>query len=286
MIEQCKATDISKLSTKQLIALTKSNPNVMVSTKYDGHYIQIHKRGRNISFFTSGNKEFRLPALERLICSGLKHLDEEFILEAEYIGASKGKLGDRRFAGNTTTWRTEFSKGIHSEINVAKETFVVFDIINASAYGNSYPNFEDRLRVLNKLELTGLVKAKHTLMSFSDAAKVAKELVAQGWEGAIAKYPSHMYKPGSRVKTALKIKFRPTADLVCIGCLSGEGKYSNMIGSLVLKDPITLETVNVGSGLTDELRAKGVEYFIGKVVEISYDTKHESYIQPVYQGLK
>ncbi len=79
---------------------------------------------------------------------------------------------------------------------------------------------------------------------------------------------------------------KPTADLLCIDTLDGEGKYEGMIGSLVLQNSNGV-LVKVGSGLSDSDRTKPDNYFIGKIVEIGYESMGvNTYLQPTFTCIR
>lgn len=117
-----------------------------------------------------------------------------------------------------------------------------------------------------------------------DAIQMAKNHVKDGWEGLMCVEPSSHYTYGKRGNHIVKLKYRKTADLLCIGIEAGEGKYLGMIGSLVLKDSIG-RTVKVGSGLDDIDRDKRVMY-IGKIIEIEYEQILDTYIQPTFVRIR
>ena len=97
--------------------------------------------------------------------------------------------------------------------------------------------------------------------------------------------PDSAYNVGKRVHHAVKLKGRHTADLLCIGITPGTGKYKGMIGSLTLMDKEG-RRVSVGSGLCDVARAGNKADFINKVIEIQYERIDDTYIQPVYIGIR
>jgi DNA ligase-1 len=109
--------------------------------------------------------------------------------------------------------------------------------------------------------------------------------VNKGYEGAMLKHFKQEYKQGKLTNDIIKIKPRKTADLLCIGIKEGEGKYEEMIGSLVLVDS-EHRVVYVGSGLSDELREMGPEEFVGLVIEIEYEQLLDTYIQPVFKEIR
>lgn len=275
MIPQCKGKDLNNVPISRLLL-----DNWIVMNKYDGNYVQIHKVDEDIKFFTSGNKQFYLHYIAREICRIFAGHD--VILEAEYIGSSEGKLGDRRFAAKLTTYRTAFEKGLTPRAVVGKDTFIVFDILKHN--NNIQVEFSERIKLLKSFNnYSPYVK----LIDFSEPMdlKSAKSLamlsVKKGYEGCYAKQASHMNVAGTRVNTAIKLKLRPTADLLCISVAAGDGKYAGKIGSLLLKDTLG-RTCKVGSGLTDTERGLPKDYFIGKIIEINYEQILDTYIQPTY----
>jgi len=268
-IKQCKGKDLVKVPKSKL------EDRFYHSIKYDGHYVQIHKAGDNVRFFTSSGKEFYVKNVAEELIEN--NPGRDFILEAEYINTSSGKLGSRGYSAKLTTYRTNFEKGIETNA-IDNERFMVFDCIDTML------SFEDRLCwILEELDY-----GKHCeLVDFSgidtleECKNEAKLVVKDDYEGLYLKSPNHMYREGKRVNDAIKLKLRPTADLLCRSVLSGDGKYMGMVGSLVLQDKAG-RSVQVGSGLSDEQRGLPNEYFIGKVIEIEYEQILATYIQPTF----
>lgn len=274
MIKQCKGKDINKVPK---LKLDIEGP-YYASIKYDGHYVQIHKNGNKVRFFTGGGKEFYVSDLAAQLLHRFRGVD--FILEAEFIGLDEGKLGGRTKVGILTTWRTEFSKGLSSKCLDNK--FKVFDIIDTTK------EFKDRVKLLQELATkfpSNLELVDFKVMNLNQAKKWSYDVCRRGWEGVFAKSAFHMYRPGKRVNDAIKLKRRPTADLSCIDVEEGTGKYEGMIGSLVLVDSED-RIVKVGSGLDDLQRTYKPNYFIGKVVEIEYEQILDTYIQPVFVRIR
>ena len=268
MIPQCKGKDLDNVPASKLL-----QDGWYLTKKYDGNYVQIHKSPNEVKFFTSGGKEFYIPE----IAEDLLNLSaDSYILECEYIGKSQGKLGDRVHACKLTTYRTEFEKALVSKIG-EDEKFIVFDIIVPFA---TYP---ERERSLNKLKLSKHFRKAAVFGPYSleQAKDTARSYAKQGDEGVYLKHSTHEQLPGKRVNNAIKIKNRLTADLLCIDIIGGDGKYQNMIGSLVLQDSKG-RVVSVGSGLSDNERNMPYDTFINKVIEIGYEQVIDTYIQPTY----
>lgn len=269
MIKQCKGKDIDNVAQSMLI-----NDGWYLSRKFDGNYVQIHKVGSTVKFFTSGEKEFFIPEVANELVA--LNPDNSFILECEYIGISEGKLGDRTKACKLTTYRTNFEKRLGTQFD-SRERFKAFNIIIENM------TFVDREAILDKLKLGNFIEKVIFFgpMTLESAKDTAKEFIKQGFEGVYLTHSTHTYKPGKRVNNAIKIKGRVTADLKCIDIVEGTGKYTGLIGSLVLKDSKG-RVVAVGSGLDDNLRNKDKNYFLNKIIEIEYEQIIDTYIQPTF----
>jgi DNA ligase-1 len=276
MIEQCKGKDLIKVPSSKL------NRGLWFgATKYDGHYGQIHKLVDSVVFYTSGGKPFKLPKLEQELITAFGSM--QFVLEYEYNMENTGMLGDRTKCGKLTTYRTNTEKGICNSSLEGKEVFRVFDIISYDGELITTP-FSNRLKTLTQFSKqfpTRIQLVEFDCLPLEDQIADAKRLVKLGWEGKYIKHPNHTYQLGKRVNEAIKLKYRPTADLLCIGVEPGEGKYLGMIGSLVLKDSAS-RIVKVGSGLSDSDRVKLPSQFIGQVIEVEYEQILDTYIQPTY----
>ena len=272
MIEQCKGKDITNIAQSKL-AMDKW----IATIKYDGNYVQIHKFNGDVEFYTSGGKQFYIKEIADYLC---ENNPDDFILECEYVANTDGKLGSR-VKCSTGNLRSNFEKNIPC---IGTFRFVVFDIIhfNGSVMDWSY---SDRIRLIDEeIELPPDMMMAQIVgmdLTIDQAKQLAYKVIKQGYEGIYCKQIDHTYKPGKRVNTAIKIKFRPTADLHCIDVTEGTGKYSGMIGSLVLKDKAG-RVVQVGSGLTDYERMQSPYYFIGKVIEVEYEQLLATYIQPTF----
>jgi len=269
MIPQCKGKDLLKVPASKL-----SQGPYLVSIKYDGQYVQIQKIGNKVKFFTSGGKEFYIEEIANYLIEN--NPDENFIIEAEFIGNSRGKLGDRTKCGILTTWRTDFVKGYKSKYS--NEKFMVFDLIDKKL------PFSYRYKKLKKLQLTlhpNMQIVSCEKMNLDKAREKVIGITRDGYEGFYLKHIDHLYRPGKRVNNAIKLKKRPTADLYCIGVEPGEGKYEGKIGSLVLEDSKG-RIVKVGSGLSDKQRDYGMHMFMYKVIEIEYEQILDTYIQPTF----
>lgn len=99
----------------------------------------------------------------------------------------------------------------------------------------------------------------------SDIAKTLKKLEKK-YEGAILRNPKGIYELG-RSYNLLKVKSFTDIEVEVIALEEGEGKYQGLIGTLVCKMDNGKE-VRVGTGMTDEIRNKGIK--VGDTVTIKF----------------
>ena len=247
-----------------------------VSTKYDGNQVFITKTDGLIEFWTSDWKQFYMPRIAGKIYAMLHGSTNCTIIAEMNYGINSGKLGDRtKVQGKITTARVNFTKGLPCSLD---EDLVILNIFDFILDGTDL-TYNDRM-ILGKQYNLPLVDTM--LMTGANAIIHAKKLIKEGMEGAMLIRPGSFYQKGKRVNYSIKLKYRPTADLLCIGTVPGEGKYTGMIGALVLQDSNS-RIVCVGSGLNDidRKQANSLSY-IGKIIEINYEQILDTYIQPTF----
>lgn len=286
-IEPSKGKDVIKVPVSRL-----HRSGWIPSVKYDGNYIQVHidVHAKIVKFYTSGGERFHVPYYAREFIDMIVRFNDnrlthdpfidKIILETEWIGDTDGKLGSReKCQGIITTWRTEYAKGILSMPLITEGKFIIHDIINSDPYELRYKLVN---RFADSVALAGSM-CLDNFMSIDEVSEFSKLIRNMGYEGVYAKHRSHKHESGKRLNTAIKHKPRPTADLVCINTITAiEGKYAGKIGSLLVRDNVGRH-VQVGSGLTDQLRYENNDFFIGKIIEVEYERFNETtYIQPVF----
>ena len=290
LIEAQKGKALDKLPKKETESF--DTDIFAVSTKYDGNQIFIVKRNNKVTWFTSDWKQFDIPGLG----TELLHNKSDFILVAEFMYNCEGKLGDRKKSAILTTLRTCWSKSIANPSSFKENLcnikvfdcipYVVTDLCSFLQYDLVQ---ENRLDVASLLFFPYQIsKTRTKLMTGAEAKLYSKKLVNEGWEGVMCIDPKSKYQAGKRVNYSVKLKYRKTADLLCIDVVAGEigSKYENSIGALVLQDSEG-RIVSVGSGLDDSDRQPELsDYYIGKIIEIEYEQIMDTYIQPVYVGIR
>lgn len=239
---------------------------VIASIKYDGRNTIVHKKGNTITYETSGGKEFKLLNNEPFD----QLPDGHFF--TEMLGYSiEGKLGDRVHSGIQTTCMSNTAKGLP---NHCRPNWKIFSYLNDEDYtkGKASEPYKSIIRRISnwseKLEANFCPEYKW-LTNEQELKTYYNQVVKEGWEGLMVAHPLLVWADStSRLKTLCKLKGRYTMKGTCINTIDGEGKYTNMIGSLViqLSDSVS---VSVGSGLTDHERATGS--FVGKIIEFEYE---------------
>jgi DNA ligase-1 len=126
-----------------------------------------------------------------------------------------------------------------------------------------------RLKLANAKYLT-LVERQRVKSDYDEIKKIHDTYTNQGYEGAMIKSISAPYCFG-RDWSVMKFKAFFDADVPIVGYKEGTGKHQNKLGSFLI-DYKGVE-VNVGSGLTDELREQlwqSPEEHIGRIIEVRY----------------
>lgn len=277
MIQQCKGKDYLKVPTKFL------EKEYYESIKYDGHYTQIIKVRDTITFFTSGGKPYYLDN----VAEEVSNLDiPDSLIECEFVGKHKGLFGDREKAALLSTYRAANRRGerINAEEGI---TFRVFDIIPIDSEGvPMLIPFKNRLGLLEEVKGNFLKKVEYNKVPLKESLDKLDSVLATGAEGLFLKSPSHCYIAGKRSNDALKLKRRPSADLKVIEVLLGKGQFKKLIGSLIAVDGVG-RRVTVGTGLTLEDRKRDKDFYLDKIIEVTYERiRGNTYIQPAYKGIR
>ena len=124
---------------------------------------------------------------------------------------------------------------------------------------------------------TRLAETYHDF-EWDDAKHLAQTFVSRGgYDGAILRDPKAGYTIGP-VKRGEIVKVKPviSLDLRVLDVVPGEGKHAGRIGAL--RVGLGALTTDVGTGLSDEERGRGADYWVGKIVEIEamgFSTEHK-----------
>lgn len=243
--------------------------------KYDGVRIIIMKTlDDQLYFYTRNGLEIELPKIAKVLSA----IPAGTVLDTE-VTLKAGTVEDRaKVSGMINSAR---QKG---KIDESLLSFNVFDLLTYEEFQSQScrVGYKERLKGLEagfNLLFTEEVKTVLTLAetkvltSAIETNAWFEEVLAKGQEGLILKPMNHLYT-FKRSKDWIKLKATKTADLKCIGIEEGDNKYSGMIGALVCEgmvDHIRVK-VKIGSGLTDHDRRMSPTAYIGKTIEIKYNT--------------
>lgn len=244
------------------------------SVKYDGNYVVVHVSDKGTTFETSGGLFYtHLDNAGDVFANGLKGF-----YFAERI-AGKGKLGDRNKCNLKGPKHAQTSEG-HS--------YKVFGYVTEEEYAQGYSNvmYPYMATIISKTIPVDSIAEPVFIDNINKLNSLLSYTTSIGYEGLMLMATDYSWKDTkTRTVKLAKYKKRPTADLKCIGVTEGEGKYTGLIGSLILEDDEG-RVVNVGSGLNDADRNAKPGYFIGRVVEIEYEHIVDTYIQPTYKFIR
>jgi len=244
---------------------------VYTEIKYDGNYTLITRMDDVNRYFTSGGHEYTIGDAEEpnLLIDGV------YVAERIY---GDGKLGDRRRANLRGTKRG-------GKLQHAQEgnRFMIFDYLTWDDFNNDISEEPFKLRRARLITAAPDHHVESRILDNREQLDVYMSgVTAEGYEGLMLKNPHHKWRnTKSRTLDVVKYKIRNTADLLCVDELPGEtAKTQDVIGSLLLRDSEGVE-VKVSSGLSDSERTSW-GCFKDKVVEVGYEQKMDTYIQPTF----
>ena len=164
------------------------------------------------------------------------------------------------------------------DVQATDAIFNVFDILPMSLFSKddkvpSKHTYTERRAVLT--DLLGHYPKNHCVQllprylvsSVEEIHSLYESVRARGLEGLIVKHPDAPYYR-RRNHAWMKLKAEETVDVKIIGIEPGTGKYEGMIGALVVD--FNSVRVNVGSGLSDNMRGEDHDLFMGRLIEVEY----------------
>jgi DNA ligase 1 len=199
------------------------------------------------------------------------------------IGVELSKLGEGCYDGElmgedfTSLMRQAYRK---QSVDTSATYIVLFDYLPIEEWKTRNPLMTCDARyeaLLDKLELNDVnlnllqpVERHHIPSKYEIVKEWHDTYVSEGYEGVMIKDLYAPYKFG-RGWEVMKFKAFHDVDLQIKGFVEGTGKHSGKLGSFILE--YNGVDVQVGSGLTDELREviwKTPSKFIGRIIEIRY----------------
>ena len=263
---------------------------VVAETKLDGvrvlAFVDISELA--VKFFSRSGKEF--TTFDHLKDPLLNLVDN---FRADIRNETGNDDGDAEYFGSLLgcdsfhlVFDGEITSGsFNNTVSVARKkdeqatdaVFNVFDVLPQSLFHKdtkegSATAYAVRRQVLEDLFKTvsgGPLKLlpRYLVSSVDEIHNLYQSVRASGLEGLIIKEPQAKYWR-KRNHAWMKIKAEETLDLFVTGWEQGTGKYEGMIGALIVDHKGV--PVNVGSGLSDELRNEDPDLIVGRMIEVEY----------------
>ena len=275
--------------------------------KIDGYRLNIHRPDENTVVIRTRNGK---------LISGYKDLEKSamnlpvgYVYDGEVVAPELFEW----IQHNVDTHSLDANRDLFSEVmshafskeDDKKGIFNVFDIVPLSdwhkhesnlPYGNRLELLETLVKPLDLPNIMvvpyGKVYHKDNPNDLKEVVNLFHEFISIGWEGLMIKDYNAFYS-WKRTNALLKMKMMDTIDLVVTDVYAGSGKYSNLLGGVIVD--YKGNNLGVGSGFDDASRRlfwENPNAIIGKTIEISYQAvSHnkegkESLSFPVYKGIR
>jgi ATP-dependent DNA ligase len=259
--------DLKAMKAKE-VPLEKLSFPMIAQLKFDGVRL-ITKIVEDMPiFYTYNGSEVPLPKLgQRILEARLGNimLDGEIVIQG-------GKVGTRPAVAGM------INSALHNgSINESQLEYVLFDGMHLYDFERQQCNLNYEARYRNTMYCASDAKLQiarnQIVKSPVQVQELSEQLYNDGFEGLILKSLHHLYS-FKRSKDWVKIKETKTADLICVDITLGTGKYTGMIGALVCKGKVENKDiiVKVGSGLNDNQRGICWSEFVGKTIEVKYNS--------------
>ncbi len=229
----------------------------------------------NDKFYTRKSKEIFLPQTSKEISLPQTKfiINKSTIFDLE-VTLESGKMVDRP---KVSGMLNSAMKG-----GVIDESLLKFNVIDALPYEEyltKYSNLtlEQRLYTIQTMLFLYPENFRDipnwVVNNIEELSELYDQKVSEGYEGLVVKHLEDTYK-FKRSKDWARFKESKTTDLVCINTIEGQGKYTGMIGALLLEGKVNEKhiKVKVGSGMTDNDRKILSAYYLGKTIEVKYNS--------------
>lgn len=262
-----------ELQLADKMPLSKINFPCLGQIKYDGVRVVAFIRKDRVEFRTRNGQIFMFPALaEALMKTVAKDFSAEWILDGELASVSGKQEG-----------RTSVSGLVNSAIKGTPITsqdivFHAFDLMSIKEFEAQDCDVYYRQRrswlelILSDAPPIIRLAKTYEIADLTELDLIYKDLLKDGYEGMILKHDNGLYK-FKRTRDWVKIKAEDPTTLTCTAIEDGTKKYTGMIGALVCEGVVKGKQikVSVGTGLTDEDRAKDHSEYIGQKIDINYN---------------
>jgi DNA ligase-1 len=191
---------------------------------------------------------------------------------------------------------TKAVRGTLSKEESEKFTYVIWDVVPEEEYlaGIGEESYTTRFAKLESAKFSKKVEIVESKFAntIDECLVFYQAMRDRGEEGAVIKVAESVWED-ARSKNMVKLKAINDIDAVCVGVEPGQGKYANMIGALLCEDSTGELKFSVGTGLKDDDRKKDPSYYIGLIVECTYNEiitakgrSTKSLFLPVYKQVR
>lgn len=251
-----KCKKLEEIIGKGVYVTPKFDGYRCVAVCIDGDVTLFSRNGTNYSNFPSVADSLRVASM-----------GTAFVLDGEIMSDDFNAMQQSAFASVRGT-------------AVGDVKYYIFGLIPNTEWESEVFKLKtgERLRLLEGLydrlcEHSNLEIVDHAYTdSLEECRKLEQIWLAQGYEGAMV-LPDIPYYKGKKSNKLLKFKTMLSQDCEIIGVYEGTGKYENMMGGMHLLQEDGVTRCDVGSGFSDEDRARiwsDRSSVIGRVAEIKY----------------
>lgn len=245
--------------------ITRIKYPAIIQQKCDGARVHLYFDGGSVKAMSRAGKEFQIHGA--LDAAGAEFMLKGETFDGELLVVKDGKVLERKLSNGILN---QANKGTITKENADMIVAVVWDIVDFGGtvpYSIRFDNLVDR-NLSGKFNLVPW----EIVVNEDGAMEYFAEQLKQGQEGAVLKNLDSKWVP-KRSKDQCKLKEINTADLIVIDTFEGTGKYTGMLGGLICETSDGLLNVRVGSGFSDEDRAKDASVWVGNIVEVLYNQK-------------
>lgn len=257
-----------KLQLAKTLSMSTVAMPCIAELKLDGvrGYIQ------NNRIYTRAGHRIHLPKVEAMLETKDPEI-KQWINDLE-ITLVSGKMADRPIVSGMIT-----SAIRGNPINENLLYFNVFDTIPKGdfikcecpyTYATRQVSVGITLGMINSNQFRKVEKTE--VKSLKQLKSLYQDYLDNGYEGIVTKHENDLYQ-FKRTKHWGRFKAIKTADLLCTGINPGQGEREGMIGSVTMEGHAEGKHVIVKvSGMSHDLLRKPHDYFIGKTIEVKYNS--------------
>jgi bifunctional non-homologous end joining protein LigD len=214
----------------RLAELPRHDEDWAFEVKWDGVRAILYCQGGRVTITSRTLRDvtsqyLELRPLGRALGSKEVVLDGEIVAFEDDGRPSFGRLQHRMHVGSESA--------VRRLMKTIPAVYVVFDVLYLDGRSTTELPYRERRRLLEALELSG-PSWQTPSYHVGDGKAMLDGSREQGLEGVIAKRLDSRYEPGRRSGAWLKVKNRPSQEVVVGGWLPGQGKRAERIGSLAV----------------------------------------------------